>query len=140
MRSYDERVRDQVLAAIERIVRAEAAASGAPAEPEIEYQNSTFPPWSTTRPPAPGSPRCSTPASGLTLDPGPVTGSEDVGLLATAAGVPCGYWLLGGADPALFAGIATLDEARAVVDRLPPTTRRCSPRWSSRRCAPASPR
>ena len=24
----------------------------------------------------------------LTLDPGPVTGSEDVGLLATAAGVP----------------------------------------------------
>jgi hypothetical protein len=58
-------------------------------------------------------------AVGLTLDPGPVAGSEDIGLLATAAGAPCGYWLLGGADPALFAGIGSLDEARAVVDRLP---------------------
>src|SRR6266581_1482972 len=36
------------------------------------------------------------------FDPGPVTGSEDVGLFATAAGVPCVYWLLGGADPGLF--------------------------------------
>ena len=33
------------------------------------------------------------------FDPGLVTGSEDVGLLATAAGAPCVYWLLGGADP-----------------------------------------
>jgi hippurate hydrolase len=118
VRSYDERVRRQVLAAVERIVRAESAASGAPAEPEIEYQNRT---------PAVvnDAAACARLAEvfnagvGLTLDPGPIAGSEDVGLLATAAGAPCGYWLLGGADPALFAGVTTLDEARIVVDRLP---------------------
>jgi hippurate hydrolase len=56
---------------------------------------------------------------GLVLDPGPVTGSEDVGLLATAAGAPCAYWLLGCADPALFGAIASLDEARAIIETLP---------------------
>lgn len=35
------------------------------------------------------------------IDPGLVSGSEDVGVLATAAGVPLVYWLLGGIDPAL---------------------------------------
>jgi hippurate hydrolase len=39
------------------------------------------------------------------MDPGPVTGSEDVGEFATAAGVPCVYWVLGGADPTAFAGV-----------------------------------
>ena len=48
-----------------------------------------------------------------------MTGSEDVGLLATAAGVPCVYWFLGGSDPARFAGIASVDEARVIVDGLP---------------------
>jgi hippurate hydrolase len=31
--------------------------------------------------------------------PGAISGSEDVGNLATAAGVPLVYWLLGGGDP-----------------------------------------
>jgi hippurate hydrolase len=31
-----------------------------------------------------------------------VSGSEDVGVLATAAGVPIVYWLLGGWDPAAY--------------------------------------
>jgi len=53
------------------------------------------------------------------VDPGLVTGSEDVGLLATAAGVPCVYWLLGGADPAAFAAAGTRDELAAVVASLP---------------------
>jgi hippurate hydrolase len=53
------------------------------------------------------------------LDPGPVSGSEDVGLLASAAGAPCAYWLLGGADPALFANVASIEEARAIVNGLP---------------------
>jgi hypothetical protein len=38
--------------------------------------------------------------------------------------VPCVYWLVGCADPALFAGIATLDEARAIVDTLPANCQR----------------
>jgi hypothetical protein len=32
-----------------------------------------------------------------------VTGSEDVGELATAVGAPIVYWLLGGYDPVAFA-------------------------------------
>ena len=56
---------------------------------------------------------------GLVLDPGLVSGSEDVGLLASAAGAPCAYWLLGGADPALFANVASIAEAMLVVDGLP---------------------
>jgi hippurate hydrolase len=36
VRTYDPRVRDHVLTAIERIVRAECAASGSPKEPEFE--------------------------------------------------------------------------------------------------------
>ena len=37
------------------------------------------------------------------FDPGLIAGSEDVGNLATAAGVPLVYWFLGGADAAAYA-------------------------------------
>jgi metal-dependent amidase/aminoacylase/carboxypeptidase family protein len=42
-------------------------------------------------------------ATGLrqVIDPGPVSGSEDVGVLATSAGTPLVYRFLGGADPSL---------------------------------------
>ena len=53
------------------------------------------------------------------MDPGLVTGSEDVGLLATAAAAPCVYWLLGGADPALFAQVSSIAEAQAIIRSLP---------------------
>jgi hypothetical protein len=53
------------------------------------------------------------------FDPGLVTGSEDVGLLASAAGAPCVFWLLGGADPADFAGAHSADEVMARVAQLP---------------------
>ncbi len=118
VRSYDDKVRAGLLAAIERIVRAEAAASGAPAEPEIEVVGAT-PAVVNDGGTCARLTEVFNDGIGLTLDPGPVTGSEDVGLLATAAGAPCGYWLLGGADPALFAGVSSLDDARAVVDGLP---------------------
>jgi hippurate hydrolase len=49
------------------------------------------------------------------FDPGPVTASEDVGVLADAAGAPCVYWLLGGADPAPFATTATRGDTATVV-------------------------
>ncbi len=118
VRSFDERVRARVLAAVERIVRAEAAASGAPAEPEIGNL-STFPVLVNDEDACARLTTVFNAGVGLSLDPGPVTGSEDVGLLATEAGVPCGYWLLGGADPALFAGVSTVEEARVIVDGLP---------------------
>jgi hippurate hydrolase len=118
LRSFNEKVHDKARAAIDRIVRGEAAASGAPREPEIITEVS-FPvlvndPAASTR----LTDRFN--ADGvLTLDPGPVTGSEDVGLLATAAGVPCAYWFLGGSDPALFAGVTSVEEAKGIVDGLP---------------------
>lgn len=36
------------------------------------------------------------------IDYGTVSGSEDVGVLATAADVPLVFWITGGADPAAF--------------------------------------
>jgi amidohydrolase len=120
VRSFDPAVRDKLLKAIERIVVAEAAASGAPAAPEITSLGA-FPVVVND---AAACARVSDAFAagigpGLVLDPGPVTGSEDVGLLATAAGAPCAYWLLGGADPALFGRITSLDEARAIIETLP---------------------
>ena len=120
VRSYDPRVRTRVLAAIERIANAEAAASGAPRPPEFAFEES-FPPV-VNDPAAAARTRLGFEAElghGLVVDPGPVTGSEDVGLFATAAGVPCVYWLLGGADPAAFAGHSSLEDLAEVVRGLP---------------------
>jgi amidohydrolase len=120
IRTFDEAVRNQVIAAVERIVRAEAAASGAPREPDIENVES-FPGVVND----PGA--CartleyleSAVGPGLVFDPGPVTGSEDVGVLATAAGVPCVFWLFGGADPAHFTGAAGIEEVARISRGLP---------------------
>ena len=53
------------------------------------------------------------------IDPGPVTGSEDVGVFALTADVPCVFWILGGADPALFAGATTAKELLTVMAGVP---------------------
>lgn len=118
LRSFDSKVRDKARSAIDRIVRAEAAASGAPKDPEIET--------TVSFPVLVNDPAASAKLTdlfnggiGLTIDPGPVTGSEDFGLLATAAGVPCAYWVVGGADPKLFDGVTTFEEARWIVDSQP---------------------
>lgn len=117
VRSFDPQVRSRVLAAVERVVRGEAAASGAPREPEIELSD-PFPPLVNDVAAAERT-GAALGGAGFVVDPGPVTGSEDVGVLATASGAPCSYWLLGGADPGLFAGASTRDELAAVVRTLP---------------------
>lgn len=104
VRSYTPQVRDRLLAAIRRIVHAEAAASGAEREPEVEFVDG-FPvlfndPAATERTMAALR---ATLGEDRVIDPGPVTGSEDFGLFATAAGVPGCYWLFGGIDPVAFA-------------------------------------
>lgn len=109
-----------VLAAIERIVRAEAQAAGADREPVIESMHS-FPAVIND---AEASDRVRAAFSAalprvMVVDPGAVTGSEDVGILAVEAGAPCVYWLLGGADPAHFAGLTSLPEITAAVAALP---------------------
>jgi amidohydrolase len=118
LRSFDEKVHDKVRNAIDRIVRAEAAASGARKDPEVITMES-FPVLVNDPAASARLTEVFNTGVGLTLDPGPVTGSEDVGVLATAAGVPCVYWFIGGSDPALFAGVTTIEEARGIVDGLP---------------------
>ncbi|GAA2228493.1 amidohydrolase [Promicromonospora sukumoe] len=103
VRSFGEAVRSRVLGAIERIVHAEAAAAGAPEPPRITPGES-FPPLvndpaETERTRAALAARF---GAERVIDPGAVSGSEDVSVLATAAGVPLVYWLLGGWDPAAF--------------------------------------
>ncbi|MFF0793543.1 amidohydrolase [Streptomyces spiralis] len=120
VRTFEPGVRETVLRAVERIVRGEAAASGAPREPEIAYTES-FP--AVVNDPA----ACDRTRQALTdalgssrlVDPGPATGSEDVGLLAQAAGAPCVYWLLGGADPTAFASARTFEDLAKVARSQP---------------------
>jgi hippurate hydrolase len=118
VRTYSEAVRTRVLAAIERIARGEAAAAGAPAEPDIERFESL--PTVINDPEALEHVRPALAAACASIvDHGSIAGSEDVGLLAISAGAPCVYWALGGADPALFAGLATFEEVAGVVRTLP---------------------
>lgn len=112
VRAFNEDVRTRVLGAIERIVRAEAEASGAK-EPRIDYVES-FPVLVNDAEAAERTNAAFRAAFGdaSVLDPGLVSGSEDVGLLATAAGAPLVYWILGGADAPSFmaaAAAGTLD-------------------------------
>jgi hippurate hydrolase len=120
VRTFEPSVREAVLAAVERVVRAEAAASAAPRDPDITLTES-FP--SVFNDPGACSlvERAFTTAlgPGRVVDPGPVTGSEDVGILATAADAPCVYWLLGSADPHAFAHATDPEAVQRVVRGLP---------------------
>jgi amidohydrolase len=120
LRTLDPAVREKVMAAIERIVSGEAATAGAPQPPEIAHTES-FPPVVNDEA-AVARLRAGFEAEfGATrlLDPGSGTGSEDVGQLARAAGAPCAYWLLGGADPAPFDGATELSEMQRVLQSVP---------------------
>ncbi|WP_238421961.1 amidohydrolase [Gordonia sp. 'Campus'] len=103
IRSYDEAVRHRILDSVERIVRGEAAASGAPGEPTIT-EIERFP--VVTNDSTALAKTLGAFADWLgphnILDPGAGAGSEDVGILATSCAAPLSYWLLGGADPTLF--------------------------------------
>ncbi|GGL94019.1 hippurate hydrolase [Streptomyces fumigatiscleroticus] len=120
VRTFDPAVRDTVLSAVERVVRAESAASGAPRDPDITTTESF--PAVVNDPEGCALTRRAFDARlgpGLVVDPGPVTGSEDVGVLADAAHAPCVYWLLGGADPAAFAHAEDLAAFERIARDLP---------------------
>ncbi|MFE4468409.1 amidohydrolase [Leifsonia sp. NPDC056824] len=100
VRSFDEAVRTRVLEGVDRILRAELLASGSPHEPTTEW-GERYPVTvndleATARVNAAFASEFGAEA---VLEPGALSGSEDVGNLATAAGVPLVYWLLGGGDP-----------------------------------------
>ncbi|GAA1358297.1 amidohydrolase [Streptomyces beijiangensis] len=103
IRSFTPEVRTTVMDAVARIVRAEALASGADREPEIESVAS-FPvlvndAHAVER--TMGALRTHFGAESV-IDPGVVTGSEDCGFLATASGAALCYWFFGGMDPARY--------------------------------------
>ncbi|GAA4895014.1 M20 family metallopeptidase [Tessaracoccus lubricantis] len=100
IRAYDDDVRDHLLAAIERIVRAECEASGSPREPEFgpydQYPLTDNDPEVTSRVHEAfvahfGADRVA--------DLDPVPASEDFSVLPTAFGVPYTYWGIGGFLP-----------------------------------------
>ncbi|UNO41510.1 amidohydrolase [Streptomyces sp. MST-110588] len=103
VRTFDEAIRTQVLAAIDRIAKAEATASNAPRAPETEVLN-TFPvtlnDLSTLREVNESFTDLFGEHRVFAYDP--AAGSEDAGLLAAAADAPLYYWWLGGWDPTDF--------------------------------------
>ena len=113
IRSLNAASRDRILGSVERIVRAEAAASGMTTEPTITPLES-----------GPATINDEAAAARVTdafadafgagglMDIGVSSGSEDVGTFATAAGVPLVFWMFGGTDPDRFmraAAAGTLD-------------------------------
>lgn len=103
VRTFDEDVRKHVLAAIERIVNAEAEASGAPKKPEItpldRYAFVKNDPEATKR--VGGAFRSYFPADRVN-DTKPTTASEDFGSFGTEWQVPSVFWFVGGTDPAAY--------------------------------------
>ncbi|MFF3571005.1 amidohydrolase [Nocardia jiangxiensis] len=117
-RTYDEKIRDLVRAAIERIVRAEATASGAEREPDFD--------WNLSAPVLVNDPASTETTIAAFAEhfgeqrilPIPqVNASEDAGVFGTSAGVPSVYWFWGGVD---FAGLdlSEVVEGRG-VDQVP---------------------
>jgi hippurate hydrolase len=104
LRYPDDDARARVLEKVERIVRAEAAASGAEEQPVIAIDHS-LPPTindvdATARLTAAFDRAF---GEGTVIDPGMFTGSEDVSWFARESGAPLVYWFWGGVDPAAFA-------------------------------------
>ncbi len=104
LRYPDDEARARVLAKVERIVRAEAQASGAEQEPVIATDH-TLPPTINDVDATARLVDAWTAAfgEGTVIDPGMFTGSEDVSWFARDAGVPLVYWFWGGVDQEAFA-------------------------------------
>ena len=104
VRTFDAGVRTRVLAAIERIVNAEAAASGAPRPPEITPLD-RYPLNVNNRDASKqvvdafrghfGSDRV--------RETGPAPASEDFGSFGVEWHVPSVFWFVGGTDPETYA-------------------------------------
>lgn len=104
LRYPDDEARERVMSKVERIVRAEAAASGAETEPTISIDH-TLPPTINDHTATAALTRAfeRTFGEGSVVDPGMFTGSEDVSWFAREAGVPLVFWFWGGVDPQKFA-------------------------------------
>jgi amidohydrolase len=104
VRSFDPKVRTRVLAAIERIINAEASASGAPTPPEITYYDHfalTVNNPKQTRHVA-AALRAQFGADRVEQLQDPLSVSEDFGSFGSEWGVPSVFWYVGGTDPAAY--------------------------------------
>ena len=116
IRYRNEPVRKLVTEAVERIVRAESAASAAPQEPDLA--------WGASAPVLVSDPDATaTTLAAFTEHFGadrmfpmpPVNGSEDVGVFGTAIDVPTVFWFWGGLEPdVVFKALA-----ENAIDQLP---------------------
>jgi hippurate hydrolase len=104
VRTFDEGVRKHILAAIERIVNAEAAAAGAPKPPEItpldRYSSVTNDIDATEK--VVDAFRQNFP-DGSVEQTKPTMASEDFGCFGAEWHAPAVYWFFGGDDPEAYA-------------------------------------
>lgn len=107
LRYSTDEIREQVISSVERIVRAEALASGAVREPEFHTEHTLPPtindPDATARVTAAINRAL---GEGTVMDPGMFTGSEDVSWFARDADAPLVFWFWGGVDPQTYATAA----------------------------------
>jgi len=103
VRTFDEGVRKRVLAAIERIVNAEAEASGSPKKPEItpldRYSLVKNDPDAVRR--VRDAFRNHFPAARV-QEAEPTSASEDFGSFGAQWGAPSVFWFVGGTDPGAY--------------------------------------
>ncbi|WP_159500378.1 amidohydrolase [Microbacterium sp. 18062] len=118
LRYPDDDARDRVLQKVERVIRAEAAASGAEREPTIVTDH-TLPPTINDEAATARVTAAFRRAYGeaAVIDPGMFTGSEDVSWFARDSGAPLVFWFWGGVDPELYARAG----AEGTIDRDVPT-------------------
>ena len=102
LRSYSQQTRQRMLAAIQRIVRAECQAAGSPKDPDFETLDSyplTDNDAGTTRRVAAAF---SAHFGDRALRWDQQTASEDFSNIPRAAGIPYTYWAIGGTDPQTY--------------------------------------
>jgi amidohydrolase len=102
LRSYSLRTRQRMLAAIQRIVRAECQAAGSPQDPDFETLDS----YPLTDNDADATRRVAAAFGAYfgdrALQWDQQTASEDFSNVPRAAGIPYTYWAIGGTDPQTY--------------------------------------
>ena len=99
VRAFSENTRTRSLDAIERIVHAEAAASGAPLDPVIEITSSFPLTINSDNVTQALEPSFAAHFGGdYDSEGGRLPGSEDFSILATSVGAPSCFWVYGGVD------------------------------------------
>lgn len=99
IRTIDPEIRDRVLGSVRRIVEAEATGSGMTTPPTIEINMSAPATVNSPEHTEKLRERFADKWGPAIIDYGTVSGSEDVGQLATAADAPLVFWITGGSDP-----------------------------------------